>query len=139
MKKSFLQGYVTVRRFGGYALPVPMQNKLLRNYCEEKNFSYILPQCEMIQENNYTYLFHTLESMKKNGNLGMCSVNMLPNDIDKFEVAFEEIKSKNIVCHFLFEDKVVKHFDLKELHQEVNLSNLLKIRRKETFKSTFNL
>ncbi len=93
----------------------------------------------MIQENNYTYLFHTLEGMKKNGNLGMCSVNMLPHDMDKFEVAFEEIKSKNIVCHFLFEDKVVKHFDLKELHQEVNLSNILKIRRKEAFKSTFNL
>ena len=51
-----LQGYVTSRSFGGYCLPVPMQNLLLRNYCEQNNFNYKLPLVETTLANNYMYL-----------------------------------------------------------------------------------
>ena len=96
-----LQGYVTVRKFGGFALPVPMQNKLLRYFCSENNFTYLLPQCEMVQEENFCYLFSTIDSMEKNSNLGMCSIKMLPYDMSKFEEIYQKIVNKNISCHFI--------------------------------------
>lgn len=139
MKKSFLQGYVTVRKFGGYALPVPIQNKLLRNYCEENNFQYVLPQCEMIQENNYTYLFETLKTMNAQSNLGMCSINMIPTESKKFKFTLDKIIEKEIICHFIFENRVIAPNELKDFHSEANLRNLLKVRKKETFKKIFDI
>ena len=61
-----LHGYVTSKSFNGYALPVPIQNKLLRYHAIENEMMYILPQCELFIENNYMALFDTLRNMNSN-------------------------------------------------------------------------
>jgi sporadic carbohydrate cluster protein (TIGR04323 family) len=134
-----LQGYVTVRKFNGYALPVPMQNKLLRSYCEEKQFIYLLPQCEMVQEENYCYLFSTLNLVKPNSHIGMCSVHMLPNNKEKFNKIYNLVKSKNISTHFIFEDICIQGQELLNFHYQSNINNNLSIRPKDSFRKIFNI
>tara|TARA_B100001093_G_C26798397_1_gene1002242 strand:+ start:347 stop:760 length:414 start_codon:yes stop_codon:yes gene_type:complete len=134
-----LQGYVTVRNFNGFALPVPIQNKLLRYFCSENNFIYLLPQCEMVQEDNFCYLFSTINSLKKNSNIGMCSIKMLPNDKKKFDELFNKIVDKNITCHFIFENISANSEELKYHYFQSNLHGQLGIRSKNIFQDIFNL
>ena len=72
------RGYVTSRGFGGYAIPVPVQSLVLRDYCQRKSYVYVLP----VNENNFPHSYLVLEGMIQN--LGdfegvlMCSFHMLP-------------------------------------------------------------
>tara|TARA_B100000900_G_C20164000_1_gene547083 strand:+ start:196 stop:582 length:387 start_codon:yes stop_codon:yes gene_type:complete len=120
--KPFLHGYVTVRKFGGYALPVPVQNKLLRAYCNENYFKYALPLCEIYLENNYMNFFATLKNIPKKSHIGMASIFMFPEGKEKFSYALSLIKKKELQFHFIFEDKVVRYYEIEDFY----LSSFLK-------------
>lgn len=111
--KKKLIGYVTVRKFAGYALPVPVQNKLLRYYCLEKGFKYVLPLCELYLTANYMNLYATLERAPFKGEIGMASVYMLPSDSEKFFNLNSIINEKKIKLHFIFEDKEVSYDNIE--------------------------
>ena len=100
--KKKLIGYVTVRKFAGYALPVPVQNKLLRYYCLEKNFKYVLPLCELYLNANYMNLYTTIEETPLKGEIGMASVYMLPSDSEKFFILNSIINEKENKTSFYF-------------------------------------
>ena len=55
-KNQTLRGYVQNTNFGPYSLPVPFQNKLLKQYCEEKNKKFALPQGEVVFTKNHFQL-----------------------------------------------------------------------------------
>ena len=114
--KVLLTGYVTVRKFAGYALPVPAQNKLLKSYCQQNNFLFKLPMCELYLPDNYMALNATLKSCQSNANVGMCSVYMLPRSKKKINLISEIVNNKNISFHFIFEDKLVKPNDFHEFY-----------------------
>ena len=130
----FFTGYVTVRSFNGYALPVPIQNKLLRNYAKDNNMIYVLPQCEMITNGNYMMLFDTLNSIEKNSDLGMCSIHMLPKNSKKFLKILKIVKDKELLLHFMFEETKINSDLLYEYYIENNINNLLQIKNKDYFK-----
>ena len=115
-RKRDLVGYVTVRKFAGYALPVPIQNKLLRDYCIENKFNYVLPLCELYIPNNYMSLFGTLERVSIDGNIGMASIYMFPKDTKKFHSLNTIIKEKKISFHFIFEDKNLNYNEIEEFY-----------------------
>ena len=107
-KDQTLRGYVQNTNFGPYSLPVPFQNKLLKQYCEEKKKKFTLPQGEVVFSKNYFQLKSLIKKIKKNEGLVMMSVFMLPNNqIDRDKILKSIIK-KNIECHFLIENKIVK-------------------------------
>ena len=114
--KKDLIGYVTVRKFAGYALPVPMQNKLLRYYCSEKKFNYVLPLCELHLKGNYMSLYGTLERTPINGDVGMASIYMFPKNTNKFYSLNAIIKKKRIRFHFIFEDKDLNHNEIDDFY-----------------------
>ena len=111
-----LIGYVTVRKFGGYALPVPIQNKLLKSYCEENKYTYVLPLCELYIIDSYMALNSTLKKCSHNAEIGMCSIFMFPRNKSKFEQIYKVIFEKKIVLHFIFENKIVTHSNLMEYY-----------------------
>ncbi len=111
-----LRGYVTVRQFGGYALPVPIQNLLLRNYCEQNKLSYKLPLVETHLNNNYMYLNETIKKSTKHENIGMCSIYMFPKDNAKYKLLKAEIDRKLLTFHFIFENNIVTSEDLDEFY-----------------------
>ena len=116
-----LVGHVTVRRFAGYALPVPAQNKLLRSYCLENEFTYVLPLCELYLPENYMAFKGTIERCPKGGHIGMCSIYMFPSQIKKYLSLKEIIDNKDLTFHFIFEDKVIKCADLDDFYYKSKL------------------
>jgi len=111
-----LIGYVSVRKFGGYALPVPIQNKLLKSYCDDKGYIYVLPLCELYLSDNYMALNSTLKKCDHKSQIGMCSIYMLPMNKSVFEKINKIILQKNIIIHFIFENKIITHTELKEYY-----------------------
>ena len=119
-----LTGYVTVRKFGGYALPVPMKNKLLRAYAFENQFTYKLPLVETCILDNYMYLFDTIESCKNSSDIAMCSIYMFPKDANKFELLYSKISKKKLRFHFIFENSVISSDDIEEFYMNSRLRYL---------------
>lgn len=114
--KLDLTGYATVRKFAGYALPVPIQNLLLRRYCEEHNFNYRLPLVEIDVPNNYMHLFSTIDRCSISDNIGMCSIYMFPREVEKFISLKKKIDKKKLQFHFIFENCVVSSEELSEFY-----------------------
>lgn len=120
-----LQGYVTPRSFNGYALPVPIQNKLLRTHAKENSMVYLLPQCELFLENNFMSLFNTINNLNKYDNLGMCSIYMLPDDGIKFNDIINILIKKKITLHFLFEELVTDPGSIKNFNYDRKINYLI--------------
>ena len=116
-----LRGYVTVRRFGGYALPVPIQNLLLRNYCAQNKLSYKLPLVETHLDDNYMYLNETIKKSTNHENIGMCSIYMFPRDKAKYKILKAEIDHKSLKFHFIFENNIVTSEDLDDCYYNASL------------------
>tara|TARA_B100000482_G_scaffold183063_1_gene157628 strand:- start:814 stop:1233 length:420 start_codon:yes stop_codon:yes gene_type:complete len=120
MKNKQLFGYSTVRNFGGYAIPIPIQTQLLRTYCKENSYIYKLSVVESYINNNYMYFNTLIKDTPKNGDIGMCSVFMLP-EREKFEEMHKRIESKCLKFHFIFENSVVNHKDLWNFYMNSRL------------------
>jgi sporadic carbohydrate cluster protein (TIGR04323 family) len=116
-----LQGYVTSRSFGGYCLPVPMQNLLLRNYCEQNNFNYKLPLVETTLANNYMYLNETINKCNDFDHIGMCSIYMFPRDNAKYKLLKKEIDKRYLNFHFIFENTMIRSEELDQFYQDASL------------------
>jgi|TARA_B110000037_G_C17099050_1_gene497238 sporadic carbohydrate cluster protein (TIGR04323 family) len=116
-----LQGYVTSRSFGGYCLPVPMQNLLLRNYCEQNNFNYKLPLVETTLANNYMYLNETINKCSDFDHIGMCSIYMFPRDNAKYKLLKKEIDKRSLNFHFIFENTMIRSEELDQFYQDASL------------------
>jgi sporadic carbohydrate cluster protein (TIGR04323 family) len=116
-----LQGYVTTRSFGGYCLPVPMQNLLLRNYCEQNNFNYKLPLVETTLANNYMYLNETINKCSDFDHIGMCSIYMFPRDNAKYKLLKKEIDKRSLNFHFIFENTMIRSEELDQFYQDASL------------------
>ena len=95
LKKDLLRSYVTNKRFGPYYLPVRFQNKLLRQYCEEKNKIFSLSIGEITFGDSYIQLRSLMRGIKKNEGLVFISVYVLPKN-NQF---------RNIIINYLFKKK----------------------------------
>ena len=120
MKNKELISYSTVRRFGGYAIPVPIQTQLIRAYCEKNNFVYKLSSVESYVNNNFMYLNSLIKEAPKKSNIGMCSVFMLPHK-EKFEEMQKKINEKQLIFHFIFEDALINYKDLRSFYMNSRL------------------
>jgi sporadic carbohydrate cluster protein (TIGR04323 family) len=116
MTKPNLFCYSTVREFGGYSLPVPIQNQLLKTYCEKNNFIYKLSIVESYIKDNYMYLNNLIDSVSEQANIGMCSIYMFPKEIEKFKALEASICKKELVLHFLFENCKISFNDLNSFY-----------------------
>ncbi len=101
-----LVGYVTVREFGGFRMPVPVQNLVLRSYAQNLKMTYALPQCEHKYRGSYMQLFTTLIDALPNDHIGMCSAAMLPPQGEMRRQAFSIIRDKGLTLHLVFDSVV---------------------------------
>jgi len=122
--KLTLTGYVSVKEFGGYALPVPIQNKLLKTYCNDNNFIYRLPMNETCLHENFMFLFSTINMASNNSNIGMCSIHMFPKNKSKFKLLLNKVIEKKLNFHFIFENSVVPSIELKDFYLSSRLRYL---------------
>lgn len=123
-KMNLLKPYVTNKRFGPYYLPVRFQNKLLRQYCEEKNKIFSLPTGEITFGDSYIQLRSLIKDIKKNEGLLFISIYILPKDNKFRNEIINNISKKNIECHFIFENLICKSKnDFKKINVFFKLRN----------------
>jgi len=122
--KLTLTGYVSVKEFGGYALPVPIQNKLLKTYCNDNNFIYRLPMNETCLHENFMFLFSTINMASNNSNIGMCSIHMFPKNKSKFKLLLNKVIEKKLNFHFIFENSVISSNEFRTFYLNSQLRYL---------------
>ena len=79
--------YITQREFGGFIIPIPIQNSYLRQYAQIKEISFSLPISEVCYPNNYSVLCNALKN-KENAKciFVLVSIFQLPFDtISEFD------------------------------------------------------
>ena len=89
--------YITQREYGGFTIPIPIQNAYLRQYAEMKKIPYYLPISEVCYPNNYSVLYKALKSEINADNIVvMISVFQLPFDVvsefDEFLMSNDRIR-----------------------------------------------
>jgi sporadic carbohydrate cluster protein (TIGR04323 family) len=104
-------GYVTVRAFSGFRMPVPVQNMVLRNYAQTQNMPYALPQTEHKYHGSYMQLFTTLRDALHGDHVGMCGTGMLPPPGALRDRAFAIVREKSLTLHFVFDRMVMSGQD----------------------------
>ena len=124
LKKNLLKSYVTNKRFGPYYLPVRFQNKLLRQYCEEKNKIFSLSTGEITFGDSYIQLRSLIKDLKKNEALVFISTYVLPKDTQFRNEIINYLSKKKIECHFIFENLICKsNNDFKQINNFFKLRN----------------
>jgi len=124
LKKDLLKSYVTNKRFGPYYLPVRFQNKLLRQYCEEKNKIFSLSIGEITFGDSYIQLRSLMRGIKKNEGLVFISTYVLPKDTQFRNEIINYLSKKKIECHFIFENLICKSKnDFKKINNFFKLRN----------------
>jgi sporadic carbohydrate cluster protein (TIGR04323 family) len=124
LKKNLLKSYVTNKRFGPYYLPVRFQNKLLRQYCEEKNKIFSLSTGEITFGDSYIQLRSLIKDIKKNEGLVFISTYVLPKDTQFRNEIINYLAKKKIECHFIFESLICKSKnDFKKVNNFFKLRN----------------
>ena len=123
-KKNLLKSYVTNKRFGPYYLPVRFQNKLLKQYCEEKDKTFSLSTGEITFGDSYIQLRSLIKDIKKNEGLVFISTYVLPKDNKFRNEILNYMSKKRIECHFIFENIILKSKnDYKKINSFFKLRN----------------
>ena len=102
--KKKLVGYVTNSNFNEKIIPIPFQNILLRNYCKDNNFTYVLPYNETVFKNSYSQLITLINKLDKDSAIISCSIFMLPENDRHIKKILKLLKHKKTYIYFLYEN-----------------------------------
>ena len=96
MKK--VRGYMTSRPFMGERVPQHIQNQVIRNFCIQNNFQYLLSVVEYSMVNSSLILNQLFNETKKINGVGFYSLFQLPeNDSQRNKFLKKIIKKKKFV------------------------------------------
>ncbi len=122
------QGYVTVRAFNGFSIPVPVQNLMMRDYTTRKGMLYILPLCEHVFPNCYMQLESTLNEIETLEGILMCSIFMLPASLLERLAIYKKLHDHGAKAHFVMENVVIeKPGDEDQLEELYGLNQMVRI------------
>jgi sporadic carbohydrate cluster protein (TIGR04323 family) len=117
------RGYVTSRPFGKYAIPVPVQSLVLRDYCAHNKLFFILPVNENIFPNSFMVLEGLIRDLSAYEGIVMCSMHMLPTRVEARKAVVERVLSQGCSMHFALEATVVSTpKDLARIEELLTLS-----------------
>ena len=109
LNKYIYQGYVQLMEFNNIYLPAPIQNLIMKNFCEQNNAIFKLSVNEHYIKNCYMELFFILKKIKYIDGLIMSSIYMLPQDIKNFSYFIKLYKKRKLKLIFIFENKEVNN------------------------------
>lgn len=118
--------YITQREYGGFVIPIPIQNAYLKHFAEIKKFQFCLPVSELCYPNNYSMLYNALQDEKNTDNiLVMVSIFQLPFDR---ATEFDEYLSKNLKANEIHVITALEGLNGKliDLWNKYKIINLLK-------------
>ena len=126
MSSESFRGYCSPNEFGGYKIPIPMQNTLYRDYVSKNNLVFMLSINELYFKDCYIQLNDLiLKSINVNGIL-MCSMFMMPKDNEYRNYLFNESIKNNTEIHFILENIIFKdENDIETLNKTYILNSVV--------------
>ena len=119
-----LQTYVSSRKFGNWRLPVPMQNIILKDYCDKNDYIFNVSMNELNIRSSLTILNTILKNLKNDQGILMCSYKMIASDQKKSLKIISEGLKFGVEWHFAFENTKISNIkDLKKFSQMIELNN----------------
>ena len=127
-KKKGYRSYVTSRPFGGFNIPVAVQNVFLRNYANQNDLVYMLPVNEFMFPNCFIQLEAAIAEMEDIEGLLMCSIFMLPAEPDRRRRIYERVYSIEGAIHFAIEQRaIVNRGDEEDIEEIFNIHHTLEL------------
>lgn len=123
-KITQLQTYVSSRKFGEWKLPVPMQNIIMKDYCDKNNYIFNVSMNELNISCSLTILNTILKNLKNDQGILMCSYKMLSPNTNEVLKLLRTGLENGIEWHFVFENIQIK--DVSSLDEFLNLISLNK-------------
>ena len=125
MSKS-LKGYVSSRSIANQIVPQSIQNSLLRNYCKENNFKYVLSATEYSPENSFLMLEKTLNEIELYDGIIAYSIYQLPKSHNYRNFILKKIVRKKKLFCFVLEKTIIKNISgIESLNQILKINELL--------------
>lgn len=113
MSKKF-RGYISSRYFMGERVPQHVQNIVLRNYCNQRNYQFFLSASEYTMNNSYIILKKTIDDISNLDGILAYSIFQMPyKDMERLFL-FKKILKLNKVIHFAVENLAVKNNETLE-------------------------
>ncbi len=109
-----VRGYMFSRTFMGERVPQHIQNNIIRNYCIQNGYHYMLSAVEYAMKDSYLILSHVINEKRETKGIGFYSMFQLPeNDITRLNLMKKIIKLKKVAffCNEGFEMKNLKDLD----------------------------
>ena len=112
-----LRGYIFSRSFMGERAPQHVQNIVIKDFCRNNSFEYLLSVSEYKMKNSYLILKDLLKKLKSIDGIVMYSLFQLPESLKERNKILNNILKKNkIVCFAVEKIKVVKKKDLAKVN-----------------------
>lgn len=125
--RSGFRGYATHHDFGGYKIPVPVQNLVMRDYTQRKNLLFKLTVNEYYFPNCTLQLDSLVGQLPSLEGVIMCSLFMLPGDERKRRSLYEAFFKEKAELHMIFEDVVLKTpQDAEYVENIIKLNDMLR-------------
>ena len=126
MKKKIVRGYIYSREFMGERIPQNVQNLFIRDFCNKKNFQYLLSATEYAMESSSMVLDQTINDLKKIDGIVAYSIFQLPFKKQKRIACLQKIINLKKTFFGALENlKVSNYKELEKIEEIWDIKNNL--------------
>ena len=117
------RGYITSRPFGGERVPQHVQNLVIRNYCKENNFEFLLSLTEVAMPGSYMLLENLLNQLGDIDGIVFYSMFLLPPEKENRVRIYDKTIDNGKSIHF-----AVEGLGISNLADTTRLENILAVK-----------
>ncbi len=111
-----LRGYIFSRPFLEERVPQHVQNIVIKNFCEQNKFNYLLSATEYAMKNSSYMLEKILYDLKKVDGIVMYSLYQLPEDQEyRKKILFKIVQSKKKLFFACEKFSISNYKDVKKI------------------------
>ena len=117
------RGYITSRPFAGERVPQHVQNLVIRNYCKENDFEFLLSSTEVVMPGAYMLLESLLDQLADIDGIVFYSMFQLPPQKDNRVRIYDKTIDNGKSIHF-----AVEGLSISNLADRARLENILAVK-----------
>ena len=134
MKNSKIQlrGYIFAREIENNIISHKVQNLVIRDFCKNNDFSFLLSSVEYIMKNSFLILEDIIKELPKINGIVMFSMFQLPLKDEERKKIYKKIFNKKKYLCFALENIIISNYrEIDDFDRVFKLNKLLKYCPKE--------
>ncbi len=134
MKNSQIQlrGYIFAREIENNIVPHKVQNLVIRDFCKNNDFSFLLSSVEYKMKNSFLILEDIIKELPKINGIVMFSMFQLPLKDEERKKIYKKILDKKKYLCFALENIIIRNSrEIDDFDRVFKLNKLLKYCPKE--------